>query len=104
MRIQTYDSRRHIRMGISELEASLLSGKAPVREIPRPLRQPVEHSRSELHVSPFSNGETASRLDRSDSCEFSIRHQGAPENHPRRKAARGSRFHFRFSALATAAG
>src|ERR1700757_4312510 len=74
MRIRTYGSRGHIGMGVSELETGILSGEAGVREIPEPLRQPLEHGGSELHVSPLPDREIASRLDRGDSDEFSIRH------------------------------
>src|SRR5882762_1168106 len=53
----------HIRMGVSKLEAWLLSSQAALRQIPESLRHAPEHGRSELHLPPLSNGEVAARLD-----------------------------------------
>src|SRR3984893_14957961 len=58
------DLRRHIRLGLSQLEAGLLSREASLRKISRLLRYPPEHCRGELHVSPFPHGKAPERLDR----------------------------------------
>src|SRR5258707_935241 len=53
MLIRVYGLRRHIWMGVSELEAGFLSGEARLREIPESLRHTPQHGRSQLHVSPL---------------------------------------------------
>src|ERR1700738_4302892 len=98
------DLRGHIGVGVSELEAGLLSGEARVREISEPLRKPVKYCRSELHVSALPHREVAARLDRGDTGELPIRYQSAPENHACCPAARHCGFHFRFYPIAAAAG
>src|SRR6266404_357883 len=104
MLIRIYGLRRHIWMGVSELEAGFLSGEARLREIPESLRHTPQHGRSQLHVSPLPDRKAFARLDRSHARGVSVRHQGAPENYARRALAQCCRFYFRFCALAAAAG
>src|SRR5258707_14276917 len=91
-------------MGVSELEAGLLSGEARFREIPESLRDAPEHGGSELHLPPLPHREIAARLDRSGAAKLPIRHQGAPENYTCRPAARCPCVYFRFYSFAAAVG
>src|ERR1700757_1644120 len=90
-------------MGVCKLEAGFLSGEARVCKIPESLRVAPQHRGSELYVPALSNREVAAWLDRSHARGLSVRHQGAPENHTRRPAARRRGIHFGFSALASTA-
>src|ERR1700680_2232819 len=103
MLIWLYGLRGHIGMGVSELEAGILSGEACLREIPESLRHAFEHRGSELHVSPLPDREVTARVDCGHARELSVCDQGAPENHARCQAARRRGFHFGFSALFAAA-
>src|SRR6267143_744620 len=104
MLIRVYGLRRHIWMGVSELEAGFLSGEARLREIPESLRHAPEHRGGKLHVSPLPDRKAFARLDRSHARRVSVRDKGAPENHACSPFVQCCRFHFRLCPLAAAAG
>ena len=64
--------RRHVRMGVSELEAGFLSRQACADEIPAALRQPAQHRRSQLYFPPTGEGNNRAEVDRRDACRFSL--------------------------------
>src|SRR5215470_16636598 len=61
---KTFDVvRRHIWMGVPELEAGVLSGEAGFPEVSGFLREPPKYRRSELYVSAVPDGKVTERLD-----------------------------------------
>ena len=73
--------RRDLGMGVSGVEAVVLSGEAGLGKVSRILREPLEFDRSELHVPAFSHGEVAGGLGGRHACRIQVCDQGAPIDH-----------------------
>src|ERR1700730_8501180 len=73
--------RRHFRMGISNMEARLLSRETRAKEISELLRIETECRRSQLHLPPVGKRDDRAELDRRNARPFSLHHQGAPGAH-----------------------
>src|SRR5271156_4799781 len=69
-------------MGVSNLEARLLSGEARAEKIPEFLRLETERRRSQLHLPPVGKRDDRPELDRRNPRAFSLHHQGAPGAYP----------------------
>src|SRR5712692_3088462 len=68
-------------MGVSELEAGLLSGQAAAEEFPATLRHSTEHGGSEFHLPPTGEGDDGSKMDRGNTRRLSFWREGAPGHH-----------------------
>ena len=73
--------RRHLRMGLSKLEARLLSRETRAEEIPQLLRHEAECRRGQLHLSPVGERNDHPELDRRNSRALPLHHQSAPGPH-----------------------
>src|SRR6266849_4539588 len=73
--------RRHLRMGVSNMEARFLSGETCAEEISKFLRFETECCRSQLHLPPAGKRDDCPELDRRNAGTFSLHHQGAPGAH-----------------------
>src|SRR5579864_3080845 len=84
-------------MGLSQLEAGLLSAEVGTDKISQPLRHPVECGGSELHFSPAGERDDASEVAGADSTGVSLHDQGAPGHHAHQAAEGHGRFRSTFS-------
>src|SRR6266852_6802288 len=73
--------RRHLRMGVSNMEARFLSRETCAEEIPELLRFKTKCRRSQLHLPPVDKRDDRTKLDRRNAGAFSLHHQGAPGAH-----------------------
>src|ERR1700734_1541991 len=73
--------RRHIRLGLSHVEASLLSRGHFRETLPRVLRNQTHLRRSQLHLPRPSHRKDARKLARCDSGELPLQFQGPPAHH-----------------------
>src|SRR5207302_3743302 len=76
------------RLGVPAMEAGVLSRQTSCSQIPGLLRQSIEFSRTELHVSPLPHREIAGGLDRFHARGFPICRESAPEHHARQAPER----------------
>src|SRR5208282_5173613 len=74
--------RRHLRMGLSNLEACFLSRETSSEKIPEFLRLETECRRSQLHLPPVGERDDRPELDRRNPQPLSFRHQSAPGANP----------------------
>src|SRR5579863_6942671 len=79
-------------MGLSDVEAGVLSGEAGAEEISWTLRHETQYSRSELHVSATGEGDDHPELAARHASAFSLRGQGASGDHAHQAAQGGGGF------------
>src|SRR5262249_61560295 len=91
-------------MGVSQLEAGVLSGKTTFCEIPGALRGTPEYRRDQLYLPSLSDRKTSARMARRNTTGLSVRGEGQSENHAHEPAAKHRGVHRGFSERAGTAG
>src|SRR5947209_3272487 len=85
--------RRNFGMGLSELEAGLLSRETGPEEVSRLLLDTAQYCRSKLHVPATRKRDHGPELDSGHARGLSLRREGASGNHAHQAAEGDGRFH-----------
>src|SRR3981081_1311680 len=84
-------------MGLSNMEARLLSRETGAKEVSELLRIETECCRSQLHFPPVGKRDDRPELDRRNPRAFSLHHQSAPGAHAHQAAEERGRIPTAFS-------